>query len=84
MALDFPNNFNDVDFALRLRDRGLRNIVTPHAVLFHFESVTRDGTVTAEEAELLFSRWGKQLNSDPYTNPNLESGRIEWIEKGAR
>jgi hypothetical protein len=84
MALDFPNNFNDVDFALRLRDRGLRNIVTPHAVLFHFESVTRDGTVTAEEAHLLFSRWGTQLASDPYSNPNLESGRIEWIEKGAR
>jgi GT2 family glycosyltransferase len=84
MALDFPNNFNDVDFALRLRDRGLRNIVTPHAVLFHFESVTRDGTVTAEEAHLLFSRWGTQLASDPYSNPNLESGRIEWIEKGTR
>jgi hypothetical protein len=84
MALDFPNNFNDVDFALRLRDHGLRNIVTPHAVLFHFESVTRDGTVTPEEAHLLFSRWGTQLTSDPYSNPNLESGRIEWIEKGAR
>jgi len=84
MALDFPNNFNDVDFALRLRDRGLRNIITPHAVLFHFESVTRDGTVTAEEAHLLFTRWGTQLASDPYSNPNLESGRIEWIEKGAR
>jgi GT2 family glycosyltransferase len=83
MALDFPNNFNDVDFALRLRELGLRNIVTPHAVLFHFESVTRDGTVTAEEAHLLFSRWGTQLASDPYSNPNLESGRIEWIEKGA-
>ena len=84
MALDFPNNFNDVDFALRLRDRGLRNIITPHAVLFHFESVTRDDTVTAKEAHLLFSRWGTQLASDPYSNPNLESGRIEWIEKGAR
>jgi len=83
MALDFPNNFNDVDFSLRLRERGLRNIVTPHAVLFHFESVTRDGTVTAEETDLLFSRWGAQLNSDPYSNPNLESGRIEWLEKGA-
>ncbi len=83
MALDFPNNFNDVDFALRLRERGLRNIVTPHAVLFHFESVTRDGTVTAEEAHLLFSRWGAELASDPYSNPNLQSGRIEWIEKGA-
>jgi hypothetical protein len=53
-------------------------------VLFHFESVTRDDTVTAKEAHLLFSRWGTQLASDPYSNPNLESGRIEWIEKGAR
>lgn len=83
MAVDFPNNFNDVDFSLRLHERGLRNIITPHAVLFHFESVTRDGTVTSQERDLLFSRWGAQLNSDPYSNPNLESGRIEWMEKGA-
>lgn len=81
MTLDFPNNFNDVDFSLQLRARGLRNIMTPHATLFHFESVTRDGTVTAEEAHLLFTRWGPELGSDPYSNPNLESGRIEWIEK---
>ena len=84
MALDSPNNFNDVDFSLRLRAIGLRNIVTPHATLFHFESVTRDGTVTAEEAHLLFTRWGDELSSDPYSNPNLEPGRIEWIEKPTR
>ena len=84
MALDFPNNFNDVDFSLRLRAIGLRNVITPHATLFHFESVTRDGTVTPEEAHLLFSRWGPELSADPYSNPNLESGRIEWIERPAR
>jgi GT2 family glycosyltransferase len=82
MAIDLPNNFNDVDFVLRLKDLGLRNLVTPHATLFHFESVTRDATVTAEEANLLFSRWGAHLNSDPYSNPNLQSGRVEWIERG--
>lgn len=82
MMIDLPNNFNDVDFVLRLRDLGLRNLVTPHATLFHFESVTRDGTVTAEEAHLLFSRWGTHLNSDPYSNPNLQPGRVEWIERG--
>jgi hypothetical protein len=49
--------------------------------LFHFESVTRDAAVTAEEAHLLFTRWGDELSSDPYSNPNLESGRIEWIER---
>jgi GT2 family glycosyltransferase len=81
MATEFPNNFNDVDFCLRLRASGYRNIITPHATLFHFESVTRDAAVTAEEAHLLFTRWGDELSSDPYSNPNLESGRIEWIER---
>lgn len=84
MSIDFPNNFNDVDFCLRLHDLGLRNLVTPHAVLFHFESVTRDAAVTAHEADLLFSRWGAHLAADPHSNPNLESGRIEWIERGGR
>lgn len=84
LSLDFPNNFNDVDLSLRLRELGLRNLVTPHATLFHFETVTRDGTVTPEEAQLLFRTWGTQLRSDPYSNPNLEAGRIEWIEMGTR
>lgn len=84
MDTAFPNNFNDVDFCLRLRKLGYRNLVTPHAVLFHFESVTRDSSVTAEEAHLLFSTWGTELSSDPYSNPNLEPGRLEWIEQGTR
>ena len=84
MSLDFPNNFNDVDFVLRLRDIGLRNLVSPHASLFHFESVTRDASVTNIESDLLFSRWGSHLAADPYSSPNLEPGRIEWIERGVR
>lgn len=84
MNVEFPNNFNDVDFCLKLVGNGLRNIVSPHAVLFHFESVTRDAAVTAEEAHLLFTRWGDELRADPYSNPNLEPGRREWIEKGTR
>lgn len=84
MNVEFPNNFNDVDFCLKLVGNGLRNIVSPHAVLFHFESVTRDAAVTAEEAHLLFTRWGEELRTDPYSNPNLEPGRREWIEKGTR
>ena len=33
--------FNDVDFCLRLRAAGYRNIWTPYAELFHHESVSR-------------------------------------------
>ena len=84
MSVDFPNNFNDVDLSLKLRAAGLRNLVSPHATLFHFESVTRDSSVSAEEAARLFSTWGTELAADPYSNPNLQSGRIEWIERSLR
>ena len=33
-----PNNFNDVDFCLKLRSSGLRNIWTPYVEMYHFES----------------------------------------------
>jgi GT2 family glycosyltransferase len=36
-----PVTFGDVDLCLRLRARGLPAIVTPHARLLHFESISR-------------------------------------------
>jgi GT2 family glycosyltransferase len=36
-----PVTFGDVDLCLRMRARGLLAIVTPHARLMHFESITR-------------------------------------------
>ena len=33
--------FNDIDFCLRLREAGFRNIWTPYAELYHHESATR-------------------------------------------
>ena len=32
---------NDIDFCLRLRDRGFRVLFSPHAEMFHFECATR-------------------------------------------
>ena len=42
-------SFNDVDFCLRLRTAGLRNIWTPYANLIHHESASRGHQRTAEE-----------------------------------
>ena len=33
--------FNDVDFCLKVRDAGYRNVWTPYAELYHHESVSR-------------------------------------------
>jgi GT2 family glycosyltransferase len=37
----YPLTHNDVDLCLRLRERGLKIAVSPHARLWHFESLSR-------------------------------------------
>ena len=41
----FPNSFQDVDFCLRARTKGLRCITSPHVRLLHFESASRNPKV---------------------------------------
>ena len=70
--------FNDIDFCLRIRDRGYRNAWTPFAELYHHESASRGKEDTPEKAvrfnqEVAFMqrRWGRTLIEDPAFNPNL-------------
>jgi len=45
--------FNDVDFCLRLREAGFRNLWTPHATLFHMESASRGSDMDPDKFERL-------------------------------
>jgi GT2 family glycosyltransferase len=63
--------FNDVDFCLRVREKGFRIVWTPYAELFHHESTTRGSALDASEIERMKRRWGNSLLRDPYYNPNL-------------
>lgn len=70
--------FNDIDFCLRLRAAGYRNIWTPFAELYHHESASRGSEDTEEkkqrfasEVDLMEARWGDLLPFDPAYNPNL-------------
>ena len=70
--------FNDIDFCLRLRKAGYRNIWTPFAELYHHESASRGVEDTdekkrrfAREVEFMQQRWGAQLLCDPFYNVNL-------------
>src|SRR5882757_399385 len=47
---NLAGNFNDVDFCLRLRERGWLIVWTPYANLIHHESATR-GTIHMREIE---------------------------------
>ncbi len=71
-------SFNDIDFCLRLRARGLQIIWTPYANLVHHESASRGHDATRaqqaqfiREAAWMQERWGRELWRDPFYNPNL-------------
>lgn len=70
--------FNDVDFCIRVRDAGYRNVWTPHAELYHYESATRGSDLTPakrtrfeSEVNFMLKRWGTSLQHDPAYNVNL-------------
>ncbi|MDP9901572.1 glycosyltransferase family 2 protein [Variovorax ginsengisoli] len=77
--------YNDVDFCLRLREAGLRNVWTPYAELIHHESATRGLDEAPEkkarfasEVDYMTSRWGTLLQQDPAYSPNLTLGADDF------
>src|SRR5437867_1219482 len=77
--------FNDVDFCLKVRVAGYRNIWTPYAELYHHESISRGNEDTPEkqarfqeEVEFMKNKWGDKLAIDPYYSPNLTRDREDF------
>lgn len=75
----FTVALNDVDFCLRVRGKGLLNIFTPFAELYHYESKSR-GSDKKDERALRYQqesdrfrvKWADALaKGDPYYNPNF-------------
>jgi O-antigen biosynthesis protein len=81
---------NDVDFCIRVREAGFKIIWTPHAELYHHESLSRGHDTTPEKArryaaerKYMRAKWGEVLDNDPFYNPNL-SLNSESIEFAVR
>jgi GT2 family glycosyltransferase len=75
----FLTAYQDVDLCLRLRDRSLRIIYTPEAVVVHHESVSRKSYYDMVDRMLLLDRWEPVIErGDPYYNPNLELERGDY------
>ncbi len=71
-------SFNDVDFCLKVRDAGYRNVYTPFAEMNHYESASRGAEDSPEkkaretsEITIIKSRYGDSLMRDPAYSPNL-------------
>lgn len=79
-------SFNDVDLCLKIMTKGYRNIYTPYAKLYHYESISRgDPNRNPKELkrfqrEIMYMRdkWGELLDNDPYYNINLTKEREDF------
>jgi GT2 family glycosyltransferase len=76
---DLAVAYNDIDFCLRMRDRGYLIVYTPFAELTHHESVSRGRSTDTAEARIMVERWSSYIKEgDPYSNPNLSRQRTEF------
>jgi len=80
----FFTAYQDVDLCLRLRERGLRLICTPQALLVHHESVSRRSYYDMIDRTLLLDQWESMIErGDPYYNPNLNLERGDYSRRSA-
>ena len=82
---DLQVAFNDVDFCLKVRQAGYRNIWTPFAELYHHESLSRGKEDSPEklkrfnnEIDYMKNKWRHFLINDPFYNINLTRDREDF------
>jgi GT2 family glycosyltransferase len=75
----FFTAYQDLDLCLRLRERGLRIIYTPRAVVVHHEWTSRKRYYDMVDRNLLLDQWEQVIEAgDPYYNRNLELERGDY------
>ena len=77
--------FNDVDFCLKLLQRGLYNVWLPHVRLIHYESKSRGYEDTPEkqerfqrEIQLMRERWRHVIGNDPFYSLHLSQDKEDF------
>ena len=67
------------DMTARAREAGLSSVVTPHALLYHHERVTRRMMPEDADTTLFRARWRALYQAgDPYHNANLAKDRDDY------
>lgn len=87
---EFPVNYNDVDYCLRLWQEGKRVVYDADLKMFHFESSSRSSDVNEWEKRLFREMWLPFTAVDPYSNPQLRhelprlSSKFSWMPRRPR
>lgn len=84
--VDFAVAFNDVDFCLRLNQRGWQSFYEPRATLIHHESLSRGfdrdsvGAQRFEQEVAAWQKiWGDEKRGDPYHHPALSCATERFV-----
>jgi len=75
---EFPGDYNDVDYALKLAMSGKRTIITPYVQCRHLESKTRRAVPDGDAIARLGARWQQIIENDPLGNPGLQRHEFIW------
>lgn len=72
--------YNDVDFNIKLLEKGYYNVVLPSVKLYHYESISRGYDLNDKnkqrfinEVKYISNKWGKVLLKDRFYNVNLST-----------
>lgn len=80
--------YNDVDFNIKLLDKGYYNVVLPGVKLYHYESISRGYDLDDKnkqrfisEVKYISNKWGDTLLDDKFYNSNLSNYYPFFVDK---
>lgn len=83
--------YNDVDFCLRIREAGYRNVCNPYVELYHYESKSRGRDTTKKkknilekEISLMLKKWGDKLKNDPFYDGQSSLVAFRLLDQNTR
>lgn len=82
---DLKVTYNDIDFCLKLLEKGYYNVFVPMAKLYHYESKSRGADTSGEKKErfdweqnYMRKKWTDRIKDDEFYNPNYS--RLSWYK----
>ena len=86
---DLKVAYNDMDFNLKLLEKGYYNVFLPMIELYHYESKSRGLDTTSdkykrfmEESDYMWKKWGRMLKNDRFYNKNFTKRAWFMLDKG--
>ena len=83
---DLKVAYNDIDFNIKLLEKGYYNVCLANVELYHHESISRGSDTSGEkkvrfdtEQEYMWNKWEKQLRNDAFLNSNLTRKTASYL-----